>query len=437
MSYVELFCKSNFTFLTGASHPAELVEEAIRLQLPALAINDVNGVYGLAKAFREARQKINFRLLSGAEFKIADHSDIMVLAKTREGFGQMTQMLTHAHAGKEKGKAQLSVEEFLEGFQSYSSREVFVFPRNPGKAELGKLKDLFGASLQLPLTRYLDGHDSERTAQALSLSAQFQIPLVATNDVYYHAKERKELQDVLIAIRENKPIKNVGYKLFSNGERYLKSPAQMEKLFADQPQALKQTLRIAEECPFVLSELRYYYPSEWIPPGLTAQAYLEELVWKHARERYKQGYPAGVEKQLNHELSLIHELKFADYFLTIYDIVEFAKRHDILCQGRGSAANSIVCYVLGITAIDPIEMKLLFERFLSAERGEPPDIDIDFEHERREEVIQYIYDKYGRDRAAMGLCRDHLSRSQCFTRSLQSLRCPRGHSFGQKSRPAV
>jgi error-prone DNA polymerase len=263
------------------------------------------------------------------------------------------------------------------------------------------LKEMFQDRLYLPLSRFLDGEDHFRTERALLLSQKHSIPLVATNEVHYHHPSRRDLQDVLTGIREGVTLEEAGYRLFSNRERYLKSPQQMMQLFSDLPEAIENTVQIAQRCHFSLSELKYRYPSEWIPNGHSAQTYLTELVWRGTKSRYPEKVPAEVKAQLLHELKLIDELQFADYFLTIWEIVEFAKKRKILCQGRGSAANSVVCYVLGITAIDPVRMNLLFERFISTERGEPPDIDVDFENERREEVIQHIYEKYGRDRAAM------------------------------------
>jgi error-prone DNA polymerase len=253
----------------------------------------------------------------------------------------------------------------------------------------------------IPLTRVIDGLDRERTEFATHLSKRYRLPIVATQGALYAGKDAQMIHDVLSSIREGVPLREMGVRLKRNAERRLKSPIEMEALFSDLPEAILETSRIQERCDFSLSELKYRYPSEWIPKSHTAQTYLEELCREGAKKRYPNGISASVQNQLLHELSLIRELQFADYFLTVYDIVDFARSKKILCQGRGSAANSVVCYVLGITAIDPVRMNLLFERFLSVERGEPPDIDVDFEHERREEVIQYIYQKYGRHRAAM------------------------------------
>lgn len=399
MSYVELRAKSNFTFLTGASHPEELVEQAMAQGLKGLAITDVDGVYGMPRGYKMAKNFPDFKYLVGTEFSFVDHPSITVLAQTRGAYGRLCQLLTKAKKNCEKGKTHLELEGFLESFSG--NREVFVLPRLSSEVRLEKLKEAFAENLSLPLTLYLDGKDKTRVTEILGWSQAYSIPVVASNDVEYHIKERKRLQDVLVCIREGVTLETAGFRLQPNAERYLKTPAQMKVLYKDFPEALTRTLEVAEACTFSPQELRYHYPSEWIPKRFTAQSYLEHLVWRGVPERYADGVSEAVRQQLLHELALIQELKFADYFLTIHDIVEFAKSRDILCQGRGSAANSVVCYVLGITAIDPIQMNLLFERFISVERGEPPDIDIDFEHERREEVLQYIYEKYGRHRAAM------------------------------------
>lgn len=274
-------------------------------------------------------------------------------------------------------------------------------PRQMPSLSWAKAAELFAGRCYIPLVRYLDGHDQQRQRKVEELSARFGFSIVASNDVYYHHRKRKRIQDVLLAIRENRPLDKMGFRLFSNAERCLKSGKELEKLFPDRAEFLWRTLEVAERCRFDLSELRYQYPSEWIPEGLSPQQHLEDCVWKGAAERYHENIPSPVKNQIRHELALIEKLAFADYFLTIYDIVVFARSQKILCQGRGSAANSVVCYALGITAIDPVKMNLLFERFISEERGDPPDIDVDFEHERREEVIQYIYQKYGRHRSAM------------------------------------
>lgn len=403
--YVELLCKSNFSFLTGASHPEELIDQAIAQGLKGCAITDVNGVYGLGRAFKRAKLNPEFKLIIGSEFSFLDQLPLVLLALNKKGYGRLCRLISLSHQGKAKGEAELRWQEFLDFASREACQDWIALPtlakEENNFSRLGDLKNLFGPRLYLPLARYRDGFDRIRQETALRLSKRLGASVVATNDVYYHCKERKKLQDILISVREGKPLVDLGFDLFSNGERYIKSPRQMMNLFSDLPEAIHATLEIADQCMFSPRELRYRYPSEWIPQGMTAQSYLETLVYQQAPLIYKQGLAKATEKMLRHELDLIQQLGYADYFLTIFDIVQFARRRGILCQGRGSAANSVVCYVLGITAIDPIQMNLLFERFISAERNEPPDIDVDFEHERREEVIQYIYQKYGRDRAGM------------------------------------
>lgn len=404
-NYAELISRTHYSFLRGASHPSEMIARAAELGLAALGVTDRDGVYGIPKAYRAVQQHSPLKLIVGAELSFEDQTHLHLLAKDRRGYGLLCRLLTASHAGQEKGKAAISWSEFFSLMQRSESQGLIALSLVEGQAKgaerLSKLRDCFGDRLYLALSRVLDGRDSNRTQEGLLLSRKWDVPLVATNDVHFHLREKRALQDVLTAIRENQALDQMGSRIFSNGERYLKSAQEMALLFSDLPEALENTLMIADACRFSPQELRYYYPSEWIPAGETSQSYLEKMTFSGARKRYPQGIPSDVTQQLQYELRLISELKFADYFLTIWEIVEFAREKKILCQGRGSAANSVVCYCLGITAIDPVRMNLLFERFISVERGEPPDIDVDFEHERREEVIQHIYEKYGRDRAGM------------------------------------
>ncbi len=411
MEYVELKCKTHYSFLTGASYPYELVDQARQIGLRGLAITDINGVYGIPKAYLSTKSAAksnptkshsDFKLIVGAEVSIQNHPPLTLLCQNRASYGLLCRILTQAHRDKPKGIAYLTWNELLHFMENPAAQNLIGLPNEDYFLWDWKvLKDLFGSRLYLPLARILDYHDHQRTATAKEIGQNYDIKIVATNDVYYHHPLRRNLQDILTAVQHKTNLHNAGTRLFPNHERYLKSPEQMRKLFADMPETLACTLEIAESCTFSLSELRYRYPNEWIPKGESAQSYLTTLVWKGAEQRYSQQIPKNVRNQLEYELTLIEQLQFADYFLTIWDIVDFARSQDILCQGRGSAANSAVCYALGITAIDPVRMSLLFERFISAERGEPPDIDVDFEHERREEVIQYIYTKYGREKAAM------------------------------------
>ena len=263
------------------------------------------------------------------------------------------------------------------------------------------LKDALGPRLSLAASCAYGSDDTTYLREVAQLSREFDIPLLATNGVYYHEPHRRRLQDVLTCVRHGCTIGEAGFRLFPNAERYLKSPEQMHRLFADYPQAIRRGLVIAEQCEFRLDSLKYEYPDEIVPPGQTAAQFLTGLTWAGAAQRYPAGIPEKVRQQINHELKLIEQLKFEPYFLTVYDLVRFARSQGILCQGRGSAANSAVCYCIGVTSVDPARIDVLFERFISAARNEPPDIDIDFEHERREEVIQYLYNRYGRDRAGM------------------------------------
>ncbi len=395
MQYAEFISRTNYSFLRGASHAEELIDEAALLGYRALAITDRNGVYALPKAFQRAKAHPGFHLISGAEVMMENHPAIYLLALNRTGYGRMCTLLTEAHAGKEKGAAALS----LDAFTQKEDGLVAIGTLDP-KTNWARLKEVF-AETYAPLGRFLDGHDERRTKEVLELEKKYGLPILATNDVHYHANRRRPLHDVVTSIREGVALKDAGFHLFPNGERHLKNPEEMHRLFQDIPRAIENGLELADRCTFSLAELRYRYPTEWIPENHTAQSFLEKLTWKGAKQRFNGLVPLEVEKQIKYELALIAQLQYADYFLTIWDIVEFAKKAKILCQGRGSAANSVVCYSLGITAIDPVRMDLLFERFISVERGEPPDIDVDFEHERREEVIQYLYTKYGRHRAGM------------------------------------
>jgi len=402
-NYVELRSKSNFSFLTGASHPEELIVTALKKGIAGMALTDQNGVYGMPRGYKIARDHPEFRYITGSEILFYDHPPVHLLCQTRAAYSWLCRLLTQLKSGHPKALGAMNFADFLQ-FLSSAPKEFLCLPRTEFNSvvQLESLIDLFGReNVTLPLTLYLDGHDQKRVAHLRELSQRFDLPLVASNDVEYHTKSRKIIQDVLISIRETQPLDQVGFKLRPNAERYILSADEMCTRYSEFLPAVRKTIELAERCIFSPSELRYRYPSEWIPEGFNGQSYLEHLVWTRAPIRYANGMSDRVRKQLEHELKLIDELKFADYFLTIYDIVEFAQKENILCQGRGSAANSVVCYVLGITAIDPVQMELLFERFISVERGEPPDIDIDFEHERREEVLQYIYKKYGRHRAGM------------------------------------
>lgn len=399
--YTELQCKTNFSFLRGASEASEYIERAASIGIPSLAITDRNGVYALPRAFEAIQNFPEVKLISGCELVLRDHPPLTLIARDRSAYGLMCQMLTAAHAGKEKGDAHLSVLELLRFLEQPESLGLVGLVSVADNSNYALLRQAFDKRLYLALSMYLDGMDDVRKRKTLEVSSSFDLRVVATNDVHYHLPERRKLQDAVTCVREGVSLRTAGFKLFGNEERYLKTPLQMRALFRDFPDAIRATSDIAESCTFSMRELKYQYPSEWIPAGYSAQEFLEELVWEGAKAQYKGLIPSEVEKQIHYEFDLTKRMGYADYFLTVYDIVSFAKGKNIYCQGRGSAANSIICYCLGITIIDPVKMSLLFERFISEERGEPPDIDVDFEHDRREEVIQYIYTKYGRDRAAM------------------------------------
>jgi error-prone DNA polymerase len=401
--FVELLCQSNFSFLRGASDAREYILRAREINMPAVGICDINGVYGLPRAFEALRgSNINIKLISGAQITMSDHPPLHLIAKTRIGWGLLCRILTMLHSGKLKGEGKLEMSELeLLTREFPGAQDLVCIVKNDEKNNFEILKALFPENIYIGLCRYLDGLDDRRNERAFRLSMKHNISIVATNDVHYHEPRRRFLQDTLTCIREHTTLDKAGFKLFSNDERYLKSSEQMESLFLDRPDALENTLKIANACTFSLSELRYKYPKESVPAGETASSYLHKLVFEGVRKRYGAGISHAVDKQVRKELEFFRARGEEDYFLTMHDILKTARAKKIVFQGRGSAASSIVCYALGITAVDPIANDLLFDRFANPARKDPPDIDVDFEHERREEVIQDIYARYGRDRAAM------------------------------------
>ncbi|RYZ68494.1 MAG: error-prone DNA polymerase, partial [Proteobacteria bacterium] len=369
----------------------------------ALGITDINGVYGLPRAYEVIRDHApEFKLICGAEITIQGRPPITLIAQTRKAWGLLCRIITQVHAGKLKGEGFITYEEIeiLCGLFPGSGELTCILKNDPHQ-DFEFLKKLFHGNTYLSLCRYLDGLDKKRTRQALGLSHKYNLPLVATNDVHYHVPARRPLQDCLTCIREGTTLDHAGFKLFGNEERYLKSPLQMEILFSDLPEALANTVVIASQCSFSLSELKYTYPKEAVPKGQTAAGHLRELVIEGAKWRYKGFISHTVDQQIRKELDFFSKRGEEDYFLTMHDILKDARDKKIVFQGRGSAASSIVCYALGITSVDPIANNLLFDRFANVARKDPPDIDVDFEHERREEVIQGIFSRYGRDRAAM------------------------------------
>ncbi len=400
--FIELLCKTNFSFLEGASFPQEMFENAQALGYPALGIVDTNGVYGIPRS-QLAAQTFGVRLVTGAEIRLQDIS-IFALAKNRNGYGNLCEILSALH----RHEIPPTLKQFPVLFEKSADLYFFCkgfsrdFSRVFSGAEVLRICEL--PNLYLIATLFFDAFHERSLAQTLALSQKLDRPVIASNLPLFHSRSRKPLHDVLTSIKHHTPLSKAGFHLLPNSERCLKSPDEMRALFRQHPlhpQWLENTLRIAGDCTFALSDLRYQYPNEWLPPGETGDGYLKRLVLEGAERRYGVTLPLAVQNQIHHELRLVADLQYADYFLTIWDIVQFATSQKILFQGRGSAANSIICFLLGITAIDPVRMDLLFERFLSRERKEPPDIDIDFEHERREEVIQYIYRRYGRHRAAI------------------------------------
>lgn len=403
--YAEFGIQSNFSFLRGASKPEELVVAAKLFGFSAIGLADRNTVAGVVRAWQQAKvETLSYH--PGCRLVFGDGTpDILAYPQDRKGWGHLCRMLTQANLRdeNEKGATLLQRSDLLEWGDLMS---LAVLPDLTAGAEdslalLRQLKDRFGGNLRLAVSPDYAGNDRFRIEQAAAFAENAVIPLMATNDVLYHTTERRPLQDVLTAIRLNTPVAEVGLQLAANAERHLKPPMEMARLFRRHPQALAETLRFAQELTFSLSDLQYNYPDEPTESGLGPQAELERLAREGATNRYPAGVPASVTTRIEEELALIERLNYARYFLTVYDIVKFARGQDILCQGRGSAANSIVCFCIGITEVGPDRIDTLFERFISEERNEPPDIDVDFEHEKRETVIQYIYTKYSAKRTAL------------------------------------
>ncbi|RWN62124.1 MAG: DNA polymerase III subunit alpha, partial [Mesorhizobium sp.] len=403
--YAEFGIQSNFSFLRGASKPEELVVAAKFLGFSSIGLADRNTVAGVVRAWQQARVE-GLSYHPGCRLVFCDGTpDVLAYPQDRKGWGHLCRMLTQANMRdeSEKGAPLLYRDDLFEWGDLMS---LAILPDLSAPAEddlrlLSRLKDLFGKNLRLAVSPDYHGNDRYRIEQAAAMAEVSGIPLMATNDVLYHTSERRRLQDVLTAIRLNVPVAEAGLELAANAERHLKPPMEMARLFRRHPQALAETLRFAGELSFSLSDLQYNYPDEPTESGLGPQAELERLAREGAAIRYPSGVPAGVTKRIREELALIERLNYPRYFLTVYDIVKFARSQGILCQGRGSAANSVVCYCIGITEVGPERIDSLFERFISEERNEPPDIDVDFEHEKREEVIQYIYSKYSAKRTAL------------------------------------
>ncbi|RMH39606.1 MAG: DNA polymerase III subunit alpha [Deltaproteobacteria bacterium] len=402
--YAPLWCRSNFSFLDGASHPDELVDRAHQLGLRAIALTDRDGVYGAVRAHVKARE-LGIHLVVGATVSIDDGSHIVLLARDRGGYANLCRLLTRGRRRCAKGQSRVSWREVCEHAGGLTALwggdgSAIVAPDEPVVAARA-LRDAFGDRLYALVARHRRDDEVEVERRVRERARRYGAPVVAAVEVLYHTRARRPLHDVLTCVRHGVTLATAGRLIKPNAEHELKSPRAMAELFADDPAAVARSEVLAAEHRFSLDEIRYRYPSERLPSGLTSAQWLRELTLRGARDRYRGEVPAEVRAQLDRELALVDELDYCGYFLTMYEIVQFCRANGILCQGRGSAANSAVCYCLGITAIDPVRMGLLFERFLSRERAEPPDIDLDIAHERREEVIQWVYDKYGRDRAAM------------------------------------
>ncbi|EPX58258.1 error-prone DNA polymerase [Cystobacter fuscus DSM 2262] len=394
--YAELLCRSNFSFLRGASHPEELILAAAERGLAAVALADGDGLYGAVKAHLAARAA-GLKYVLASELTLMDGPRVVVYAQDARGYANLSRLISKSRMLHPKGEAGLPWRELAEGNEGLLAMLPYPVPTS----QVAPLAESFANRFYVGVCRTLSSGDEARVAQARLLARELGAPLCAHNDVHTHHRARQPLQDVLTAIRYKTTLGQLGTRRLPNAERTLKGPEEMARLFADCPEALERTVELAGRCHATLDGLRYHFSEEDLPPGHSTSTWLRELTYQGLQVRYPSGVPPEVVKQIEHELKLIAALDFAGYFLAIWDIVRFARSKGILCQGRGSAANSAVCYALGVTAIDPVRMGLLFERFLSMERKEPPDIDVDFEHERREEVLQYVYEKHGRHRAGM------------------------------------
>lgn len=412
--YVELHCKTNFSFLEGASHADELAATAKQLGHAALAVTDRNTLAGVVRA-HVAAKAAGLKLLVGAEITPEDAPACVLFATDRAAYARLSRLVTTGRRRAAKGECRLyfrDVEALAEGLLccvpvSTESQLRYRGQMLPGTVsdlgpdELMRYQRVFGDRCYALAELHRGPHDLLRLQRWLKMCDDLQLPLLAANDVHYHAATRRPLHDVVTAIRNRRSLQQLGNELHPNGERHLKSAAVLLQQFEQRTQLLSRTVEVADRCHFSLDELRYEYPEEIVPEGLTPEKHLSDLTWRGAERRYPDGVPDKVRGLIVHELTLISEMQYEAYFLTVYDIVRFARSRGILCQGRGSAANSVVCFCLGVTSVDPSRIDVLFERFISKERDEAPDIDVDFEHERREEVLQYLYERYGRDRAGM------------------------------------
>ncbi|WDF71719.1 error-prone DNA polymerase [Novosphingobium sp. KACC 22771] len=402
-AFAELIAASNYSFLRGASHPADMVRQALKLGMAGLGIADRNTVAGVVRAHRAwkdlGRESSGLKLVVGARLVFADDTpDIIAYPATRHGWGRLTRLLTLGNRRAVKGDCILHLPDLLD-----HADDLLLIATGQDRGVIERLREARPGAVWLAAHMLRSGADARRLAAAQALSAATGVPLLASNDALYDSPKARPLHDILTCIREGVTIQSVGRRLAINAERHLKSPAEMARLFRACPAAVEASMELLSRVRFTLDELQYEYPHEPVPDGWKPQEWLEHLVIEGSKAHFPDGLDEHYQRTLQEEFSLIRKQNYAYYFLTVHDIVRHARSLDppILCQGRGSAANSLVCYFLGITPIDPVEQKLLFSRFLSEARNEPPDIDVDFEHERREEVMQYIYARYGRDRAGI------------------------------------
>ncbi|MBX2925955.1 MAG: error-prone DNA polymerase [Chitinophagaceae bacterium] len=407
MQYTELQVTSNFSFLRGGSHPEEIIAQAAALGYTEIAITDHNTLAGVVRAHIAAKAN-GIRIIVGCCLDLQDGPSLLAYPIHLDGYSRLSHLLTTGNLRTEKGKCDLYKKDV------YANKEGILFAVIPPsklntrfdyddsfRKALAEYRDHLQGQLYLTATRFYQGDDIKKLYRLAELSEHYGIPLLATNDVHYHDTDRRQLQDILTCIREKQTIYNAGYLLCQNAERFLKPEKEMLRLFRQYPDAITRTQEIVSACKFSLDELRYVYPQEITTEGRTPQEQLAYYVWKGAHERFGETIPEKIKKSIAYELEFIGRKDYAAYFLTVHDFVQFARSKAILCQGRGSAANSVICYCLGITSVDPSKFKLLFARFMSDARDEPPDVDVDFEHERREEVMQYIYQKFGRDRSGI------------------------------------
>ncbi len=401
-AYAELHCLSNFTFLRGASHPEELVKRAAGLGYSALAVTDECSLAGVVRAHVAAKD-LGLPLVIGSEMRLNDGPKLVMLATDRESYGNLSELITRGRRRTKKGSYSLGWSDLDNGLPGCLALLTFPhpcpLPKGEGEKYARSVAERFPGRAWIAAELLQGPDDRARLSELRELGKTCGLPLVAAGDVHMHVRSRRPLQDTLTAIRLRTTVQACGHALFPNAERHLRLRARLARIYP--PELLSETVRIAERCKFFLSDLKYEYPEELVPDGETPASHLRKLTEKGLQWRFPGGVPDEVRALIERELALIAELKYEPFFLTVHDIVRFAHDHGIHCQGRGSAANSAVCYALRITEVNPSKQKLLFERFVSRERDEPPDIDVDFEHQRREEVIQYIYGKYGRDRAAI------------------------------------